>query len=239
MRTSQCRSVVGHTFLAAIVVSTMTACDRSGSPLAPVDSDHVRVAHAGGGKTGGPPAMSQKSMMTREEARRNGIEHARAALAWARSGATTSLSDGRRLSGPDAVLYWERTLHALETGSSPWVVAQSVASDDGYGFVQGSTSMTRLWSAAVVTASTTGIGCDFTTVSGNVEITLSRTSPGGFATSKTVSGAYFSEAQSDYVSTQMQIDWDYNWWAEFGYARSNHAAWYGDFPAETATSDLL
>lgn len=238
MRTSQPRPA-RDAFLAAIIVSTIAACDPSGSPLAPVDGDGARVAHAREGNTGGPAAMSRKPMMTREEARRKGIEHARAALARARSGATTSISDGRRLSGPDAVLHWERTLHALETGSSLWLASQSVASDEGSGYVEGSTSLTRLWSAAVLDASTTGVNADFTTIGGTVDITLSRTSPGGWSTTKIVSGSYFSQARGDYVSTQMQIDWDYNWWPDFGIAESKHVAWYGDFPAETGSSDLL
>ncbi|HEY0095079.1 MAG TPA: hypothetical protein VGB96_12170, partial [Archangium sp.] len=55
-------------------------------------------------------------------------------------------------------------------------------------------------------------------------------------TSKTLTVMYFGAGIGDYASANNQSTWDYNWFAEYALAVSNHEADYGDFTARTNSS---
>lgn len=241
MQTSQRSLMVGRAFLVTVAVSTLAACDRYETPLAPLPSQPV-VAPGVAAEMGRRPASA--TLMTREEARKKGIEHARAALAGARAGAVTGLSDGRKLTGADAVLLWERALRALESGSSQthvWRTAgapsesASASMSDGYGYVWGTTNVNRQWAYATATSLTLGNGAQGTFLSGDLEVFLARASSNHYQ-SKSEYKMYMAYAQGDFVSGEVQIDWDYNWIGEYAIASTYHSADYGEYHATTTSS---
>lgn len=243
MHASQCRSVLGRMFLVAVAVSMAAACDQPGNPLAPGQGDRAVGTEAAANTVRRPP-VSYGTPMTREEARTQGIEHARAALAGARSGAVTGLSDGRKLTRADAVRLWERTLHALKSGSSLMhLLGTADASSgtelasvaDGFGYVWGTTNLNRQWAYANVTSLTLGDGAQSTFVSGDLEVFLSRTSS-HVSQSRSEYKMYVAYAQGDFVTGEVQIDWDYNWIAEYAIAATNHSADYVEYQATTTSS---
>jgi hypothetical protein len=185
--------------------------------------------------------------MTREEARKKAIVHARAALAHARSGAVTGLSDGRKLTGADAVLFWERTLRALHNGSSlvqVWGTAGSSSEsasasleDERPGYVYGGTSLTREWASASVNSFTLGNGAESTFVRGDLEVFLSRTRS-YYQESRSVYKSYAAFSQGDYVTADVHTAWDYNWLAEYAIATTSHSAKYGPYESWTTSSAI-
>jgi len=242
MHTSQRSSMVGRTFLIAAAVSTLAACDRSGSPLAPADHGAAPEAAA---RIATRPAASRGVPMTREEARKRAIEHTRNVLARARSGGITGLSDGRTLKGADAVDFWERTLRALESGSSllpvwrssPQTASASMEAGDGSGYVAGNTLLTRDWSWALANAWTLGSGADYTHINGTLEVYLThKNSP--TQESKSLYQWYLAVAQGDQVTAETSLHWDYNWYAEWAFAVTTHTASYADHDAHTMSSAL-
>lgn len=250
MHNRQRRSMIGRTLLATIALFTMAACDRSGNPLAPVGLDRSAVpgdVMATKTASHSRPAMPRGTPMTREEARKKGIEVARAALTLARSGATTGLSDGRQLTGSDAVLHWERTLHALETGSSPlsvWPTAgsssgtasASMASVDDPGYVAGGTQAGRVgWESAQAHAYTLGSSADYTYTEGTLTVELVGKN-GVFQEYRTRSTGYYSFSNGDETWATAQIDWDYNWQFVYGLATTKHVAGYASSEAWTTSS---
>lgn len=228
MRTSERGSMIARTFLATIVLSASAACDR-GNPLAPgasrdgAASKPVIAARR--------PVMPHGAPLTREEARRRGIEAARIAVALARSGATTGLSDGRQITGAESVLLWERRLRALEAGSS---VPQPVASADG-GYVYGSTVAGFVgYDAARATSVTYGSGAFSTYVSGELSVLLYSTIGGHPRMAFT---PYVGFGIGDEAWGSGVVNWDYNWQAQSGgFAVADHSADYGGHQAETSSS---
>lgn len=156
------------------------------------------------------------------------------------------LSDGRELSGADAVLYWERTLHALESGvyplsvlrvadSSGGITPMSTASDEA-GYVGGGTMVHGNLDMSWVSGWTEGFLADMVDVEGTMEVFLLYTGPYPSQESKTMSVDYRESAYGDQVSTSASIYWDYRWQPQVSAAASTHSAHYGEFVARTTTS---
>jgi hypothetical protein len=222
---AQRSSVPGGTVLLAVVCA-MAACVGSGSPLASPDRGHEGTVV----KDGGRPATFRGTPLTREQARQKRIVDSRAALAHARSGATIRFSDGRELSGADAVLYRERTLHALESGLSPHSVISS--SSDG-GYVAGGTMLHGNLDMSWVMAWTDGMQSDRVGLEGFMRVELESTRSDSF---KTESAGYSVEAYGSEASTSAMLNWDYNWQSYSTIAFSDHWADYGNFTAYTSTT---
>lgn len=235
---TQRSSTLARTYLLVVAVFTMAACDRSGSPLAPPDRGPEGTVVRDGGR----PATLRGTPLTREQARQKRIVHARTALAHARSGATVHLSDGRELSGADAILYLERTLHALESGSSPPPVLSVADSSDGItsmsaesdaGYVYGETVLHTSTSTAWVWAWTDGKDADLVRVSGGMQVGLMSTIGGVWHTEYL---GYGQMAYGDEVSDSEDFGWDNRWQMQYTQADSEHDAVYGTFTAWTVSS---
>jgi hypothetical protein len=230
MQTGEHGSMIVRTFLATLIFSASAACDRA-NPLAP-DASRPGVASE-------PVVAARRSVMphgtplTREEARRREIEAARIAVALARSGATTGLSDGRQITGGESVLLWERRLRALETRSSLLSASEQLASADG-GYVYGSTVAGFAgYDAARATSVTYGSSAFSTFVSGELTVFLYST-VGGHA--RTAFTPYMGIGGGDEAWASGLVNWDYNWQAQSGgFARATHSADYGEYQAATSS----
>jgi hypothetical protein len=155
------------------------------------------------------------------------------AVTLAQSGATTGLSDGRQITGSEAVLLWERRLRALETGSSLLSASEPVASTDG-GYVNGSTvAGLRGYDGAQASSVTYGGSALSTYVSGELTVFLYSTVGGHQRTAYT---PYLGFGIGDEAWGSGVINWDYNWQAQGGgFAVASHTADYGEYQAETSS----
>lgn len=234
MRTGERCSMIARTFCATIILSASAACDRSGNPLAPGASrDGAASEPVIAGKAARRPVMPHGAPLTREESRRRGIEAARIAVALARSGATTGMSDGGQITGAESVLLWERRLRALEAGSSLLPASESVTSA-GSGYVNGGTVAGFVgFEAARASSVTYGSGAISTFVSGELSVFLYSTVGGHPRTAYT---PYLGSGIGDECWAEGTLNWDYNWQAQGGFALADHSADYGEYMAETSSS---
>lgn len=234
MQTGERGSMIARTFLVAIVLSASAACDRSGNPLAPGASrDGAASEPVIAGKSARRSVTDRDTPLTREESRRRAIEAARIAVALARSGATTGLSDGGQITGTESVLLWERRLRALEAGSSLRPGRESVTSAST-GYVNGGTvAGYKGYEAAQATSVTYGSGAFSTFVSGELSVFLYSTIGGHPRTAFT---PYLGSGIGDESWASGTLNWDYNWQAQGGFAVADHIADYGEYQAETSSS---